>query len=89
MSAARPPDLAPTSKSGAVQLRLGADAEGLRLDPYGLANLNVYERIEVYRDLGLTPEQREAAETAVRLVLAGTYETQRGRHRRLTERRAA
>jgi hypothetical protein len=55
--------------NAAVQLSF--EARGL--DPGELARLSIYDRIEVYRELGLSPEQREAAETAVRLIVVRRY----------------
>lgn len=46
----------------AVQLPL----DGLPLDPHELAELDIYQRTALYAELGLAPEQREAAEQAVR-----------------------
>jgi hypothetical protein len=55
--------------SAVVQLRL----DGLPVDPEQLAELLSFERAALYRELGLDWDQREAAEAAVRLVLARRY----------------
>lgn len=47
--------------------------EGLPLDPHALAEIPLLERAALYADLQLDPHQREAAEAAVRALLAGTY----------------
>jgi len=52
-------------------VQLSFEARGL--DPHELAKLSIYDRIEVYQELGLTPDQREAAEGAVRLIVAREY----------------
>ena len=54
---------------GGVQLRLA----GLPVDPIEVAKLFAYERARLYSDLGLTWQQREAVEAAVRLEVAGEY----------------
>lgn len=46
---------------------------GLPLDPVELAKLGILDRTKLYADLGLHPIEREAAEAAVRQVLAGRY----------------
>ncbi len=52
-----------------VQLPLGE----LPLDPRQVAELPILERAKLYADLDLAPEQREAAEEAVRLIVARRY----------------
>ena len=59
--------------NGGVQLSLG----GLPLDPVELAKLPILERIALFEELGLSREQREAAEQACRLVIAQRYPTRR------------
>jgi hypothetical protein len=61
--------------SGGVQLRIGAE---LPIDPESAAKLTTPERGALYNELELDFEQRQAVETAVRLVIAKRY----GRGRR-------
>lgn len=53
----------------AVQLSF----EACGLDPRTLAELSVFERIELYGQLGLHPSQRQAIEEAIRLVASKRY----------------
>jgi hypothetical protein len=52
-----------------VQLTLG----GLPLNPHELARVPLDRRIRLYEEIGLDVWQREAAEQAVRLVIAKRY----------------
>jgi hypothetical protein len=54
--------------SAGVQLRLE-----LPLDPRQLAELLAHERGRLYAELELDDAQRQAAEAAVRRIIAGTY----------------
>jgi hypothetical protein len=56
--------------SAAVQLPL----DGLPLDPVQVAELSAPARGRLYAELGLDHFQREAAEAAVRAVLADRYQ---------------
>ena len=53
----------------AVQLSFEADG----LDPHELAKLSITARALIYAELGLDLLQRQAAEEAVRAVIAGRY----------------
>jgi hypothetical protein len=55
----------------ATQLRLAYETGGL--DVHELADLLAHERARLYDELGLDFCQRQAAEDAVRLVLADEY----------------
>ena len=57
------------TNSAAIQLSFEASG----LDPYELAQIPIFDRATLYTELGLCPLQREAAEAAVRALLAGTY----------------
>jgi hypothetical protein len=59
-----------------VQLRLGGE---LPFDPAALAEVPIVERGKLYDALGLDQFQRQAAEEAVRRVIAGVYLKGRGR----------
>jgi hypothetical protein len=52
-----------------VQLRIAESP----LDPRELAALPIFERAVLDTELGLHPIQREAAEAAVRMIMAGPY----------------
>ena len=52
-----------------VQIRLA----GLPLDPVELAKVPIFERAKLYAELDLDPIQRQVAEEAVRLIIAGEY----------------
>ena len=54
-----------------VQTRLRIGNDGLPIDPLALAALPIADRARVYSELDLHPIEREAAEAAVRMVLAG------------------
>jgi hypothetical protein len=60
----------------AVQLRLDGE---LPFDPAALAEVPIVERGKLYDALGLDQFQRQAAEEAVRRVIAGVYLKGRGR----------
>lgn len=51
-----------------AQLPLVHPPVGLPLDPRELGELSIFERIELYTELGLDSGQREAAEAAVRIA---------------------
>ncbi len=58
------------SGAGGAQLPLGG---GLPVDPRELAKLTAIQRADWYSKIGLDWAQRQAAEAAVRRVLAGLY----------------
>ena len=58
---------------GDVQLTLA----GLPLDPRALSKVPILERAELYAALQLSGAQREVAEEATRLVIAGEYRGRR------------
>ena len=47
--------------------------DGLPLDPHELAQVPILERAKLYAELDLNPIQRQVAEEAVRLIIAGEY----------------
>jgi hypothetical protein len=55
--------------TGGVQLTLAR----LPLDPRQLSRIPLSERAQLYRELRIAPEERECAESAVRLIRRGEY----------------